>query len=177
MNQNSVLKTALQYGAYSGLSSFIFFLVIYFTGHNPLGAASWLGAWIPIVFIVLGTKYHRNNDLEGYMNYGRGLGIGTLIALCASIIISMSIYIFGTVVDAKILEPYLNEMMEATEKAKSFMSEELYDKGMEQITKMTMKDVAWSNFYNVILGGFIVSLITAAIYRKEKPFFEQDKNE
>ena len=178
MNQNPVLRTALQYGAYSGIGSFIYFLIVYYAGHNPLaGPITWVGSAIPIVFIVLGTKHFREFYLEGFIAYKKALGIGMFITLAAAVLFSLLIYIFGTVIDSKIVEMYINESLDAMEKGKGWLGNEFYEKALDQITKTTMRDISWGDFYKTVIGGFIVSLVVAGIYSKEKPFFEKDANE
>lgn len=176
MNNNPLLKTAMQYGAYSGLSNFAFFLLLYFVTSNPLGNIGWLGFWIPILFIVIGTKFHRNNDLEGYMKYWRGVNIGSLIALCASLIYAILVFAFVTLADPEILANYKNEALAGMDEARKYLSNDsilsAMDEAEKKIEEMTVSEIAQSVFFNGIIGGFIVSLIVAAIFRKDKPLFD-----
>ena len=174
---NPQVKTAMQYGAYSGLSSFCFFLLLYFVSSNPLGNKSWLGAWIPIVFIVLGTKYFRDSENGGFIAYWRGVGTGTFIALFSSLLFALLIYLFGTLADPQILENYKVESLQGIEEAKKFLTSETMlsrlDEAIEKIEKFSMSELALSFFYNGIFGGFVISLIVAAVLKKQKPLFEE----
>ena len=128
------------------------------------------------MFIVLATKFHRDKDLGGYINYGRGLSIGILVGGFAALLNAVLSYIFGTMADQFILENYKSEAMVSIDEARKFLSGERMlaklDEAVEQIDKMTMTQLSLSVFYNGSLGGLIVSLITAAIFRKPKPFFD-----
>lgn len=175
------MRTALQYGAYSGLSCFAFFLLLYYSGHNPLGKWSWLGAWIPIVFIAVGTKHFRDVVLDGYINYGKALSIGTLISAAAAITFSLLVYCFGSVIATSLAEMQFNDAVNTLEKGKDILGEEWYEKTMTQLEEskntITTASIAFNDFFSKSLGGFIVSLIVAAFYKREKPFFEKSDNE
>ena len=176
MNNSPLYRTSMQYGAYSGLSTFAFFLLIYFINSNPLGGKSMFGFWIPILFIFLGTKFHRDTDLGGYMNYWRGVVVGLFIALFASALGGLLVYLFGTLGDQGIIENFRAEQIakidESRQYVKSEFLNEMLDKAVEEINKSTIQKMAWGAFQNGIVYGAIISLIMAAILRKSKPFFE-----
>lgn len=177
MNNQPLLKTALKYGAIAGLGNFVFFLLLYFMGKNPLGNWSWAGVWITILVLVFGTKYHRNNDLGGYMSYGRGLGIGMLIIAFNALLFALLAYCFGTIIDSSIPQMMINEFMESMEKARKFLGEDKYQTIMDTFEKnkdqFTMGKVALGDFETKVIGGFIECLIIAGIFTRKRPMFEQ----
>jgi len=183
MDNQALLKTAIKFGTITGLGNIAFFFLLYFMGKNPLGNWSWLGVWIPILLIVLGTKEHRNKDLGGYMNYRRGLGMGMMITLFTAILFSMFVYTFGNFFDANILQMQKDEIttgMQAIDENKDAMikiiGEDKYDKSMEAMQKshdtMTMALVSMGQFEIKLFGGFIISLIVAAFVKKKRPLFD-----
>ncbi len=178
MNNQSIYKTALKYGTITGLGNFVFFLLIYFMGKNPLGNWSWLGAWISILLIILGSKEHRNLDLGGYMTYGRGLGMGTLITVFGALLFGVLLYSFGNFIDAGLAQMQIDEFYQGMEQAKKYLSEDKYSKIMETFeankSDFNMSKIAISNFEIKVLGGFIVSLVTAGILSKKRPMFFED---
>jgi hypothetical protein len=166
MTGNCLSKTAVNYGAMSGLASFIVFLALYFKGVNPLGTASWLGAWIPIVFIILSTKFYRNHCLEGFITYGQGMKIGLWTSFAAALLFSLLVYIFVTAIDGNVIQLYKNEMQSGLEETKFMFSKQLYDEGMESIEKLNGTTIAYNDFFMKMIGGLIISFITSAMYRK-----------
>ena len=173
MKTNPLFRTALNFGAMSGLASFLVFLALYFKGLNPLGTASWLGAWIPVVFLCIATKNYRDHALGGFINYGQGMRIGLLTALAASFLFALLIYIFVTIFDSNVIELYKNEMKAGLEETKFMFSDEMFDKAMEGFEKLTIVTVAYNDFFIKMVGGLLVTFITAAIYRRvPKPFEE-----
>src|SRR3954471_10807157 len=111
MNSSAQLKTAMKYGAFSGLSAFLVAVILYMLGKNPLGTLSWFGFWIPILFIVLGIQYHRDKDLGGDITYGRGVGTGFLITLFSTILFCAVIYAFFTFFATDVLEIHKAESL------------------------------------------------------------------
>jgi hypothetical protein len=174
MFNNPIFRTAFHYGTLSGLCSFAYFILIYMAGKNPLaGPVTWAGVVILPIFIILGTRHHRNVDLEGYMTYARGVGIGVFVSAVAAMLYSFLIYIFGSAVDPSIIEAYVDYSITGLEQGKSWMSESMYERAMIEIEKIGMADIAISDFYKTLIGGAIVALIVAAIFRNPKPFHEE----
>lgn len=177
MNNNPYLKTSMQFGAYSGLSSFMFFMILYFVNSNPLGNKGWLGFWIPILFIFLGTKFHRDKVLDNQISYGQAFGLGALIALCASLLYALLVFLFGTVADPSIVDNYKAEAMQGMEEARKYLSSEkllsAMDEAASKIEEMKIGELAQSIFLNGLIGGALVSLISSAILKKKKPLFDE----
>jgi len=163
----------MMYGAFSGLASFILAIVLYMLNKNPLGPVSWLGFWIPILFLVIGIQHHRDKDLGGYISYGRGVGTGVLITLFLSIVFCVLIYGFATFIGTDILEGFKQDTFEGLEKAKPYMGDTLYEQAVEETEKLTVGGMVLGEFQRKILGGIIMSLIIAAFMRKQKSIFEQ----
>ena len=166
---NTPGKAILNFGAMSGLGSFAVFLLLYYLGWNPLGQASWLGAWVPVVFICLSTAYVRNHLMGGYMSYGQAYRTGFLTAFGGAVLFSLMLYLFGKVIDPGLVESYKSEMLEGLENTKSIIGENLYESSVENLDKTTLFTIASGDFFSKALGGILVSLITAGFYRKQNP--------
>lgn len=165
-------QTSVNYGVISGLATFAFMLILYFCGLNPLGNWGWLGFWIPVLFICLGTMHQKNKIQGGFINYGQGLGLGILMTLVASFSSAVLVYVFCEFVDNSLVERNIEEAMAGMEKARDFLSDTMYEKAAEAIEQMTARDAAIGIFNSKLFGGLLVSLITAGVYRKLKPVFE-----
>lgn len=161
-------KVILNYGAMSGLSCFGFFLLLFTLGWNPLGQISWLGAWIPVIFIALSTGYFRDKLSGGYITYGHAFRIGFLTACCGAFMFDSLVYIFGTFINNTILDTYKTDMLTELEKTKSMFGERFYELSMESLEKTTMYNIVSSDFFLKVLGGALTALITSGFYRKNK---------
>jgi len=167
VNRGNQTKVALHYGVMSGLTSILVFVLIYFSGNSPLGQSSWLGVWVPVVFIPLAIKFHRNKNLEGYITFGQGFFTGIKTTFFAALLFSLLVYLFGAVIDGNLLESYKEEAMVGMEEVRPYFSENMIDAALENLDKMTMSSVAFNEFLTKMLGGAIISLIAAAAYRKK----------
>ena len=168
-----ILRTALNYGALSGTSCFGFFLLLYFMGFNPLGNLSWLGAWIPVVFICLSTSHFREYEAEGFISYSRAFKAGLLTAIAGALVYASMIYIFGSFIDHSLVDIYKNDLGDQLEKTKALINDNLYEKALEGLNQTTMYSIAFGDFFTKCIGGFIVSLVTAAVYKKTPPVFKE----
>ncbi len=178
MQNPPVIRTALNYGALSGLGSFAVFIILYFLGFNPLGPSSWAGAWIPVVFMVLSSRHYRNIENGGYLLYWQGFRIGLLTASAGALVYGVLSWAFVTVFDPGILDTFKQQSLEALELSegimKSMMGEAAYDQSIEGINNMHMEDVAASDVMNKMFGGLIAAFITAAFMRRDPNFSSEE---
>ncbi len=139
---------------------------------------TWLGAWIPIVFIVLATRHYRNYENGGVLSYSQGYSTGLLTAVCAGFLFALIIYSFGTIIDGSIVDRFKTENMayleQTAELSQSMFGEKMYDDAIANIEKTTIGTLASQEFYNKAMGGFIVAFITAAIFKRKIPLVPYD---
>ncbi|MEP7171229.1 MAG: DUF4199 domain-containing protein [Bacteroidota bacterium] len=172
MNSNPLLKTAMNFGAMSGLGSFAVFLGLYYKGISPLGNASWLGAWIPVVFICIATKNYREHVLGGEISYGQAMKIGLTTAMAASFLFVLLIYIFATIIDGSVVEKLKAEQIEQLDFSKLYFGDDFYSDLKDNVEKLTIKEIAFNDFFMKMIGALLVTFVTAAIYRKQNPEIE-----
>jgi hypothetical protein len=173
--QPSMSKSALNFGAKLGLVLMIISLINYvFNLYEASTAVSTIISLLSMAIlaggIYVGTKSFRDGLNEGTITYGKALGYGTLIALFAGIITSAFAFVYLGFIDDSFLQYTLTTQ-----------EDQMYEQGLpeEQIemrmkmTKMFMKPGAFALMgilTNTFLG-FIISLITAAILKKEPKEF------
>ncbi|MEO8148688.1 MAG: DUF4199 domain-containing protein [Bacteroidia bacterium] len=164
------LQTSLHYGAYYGLASFAFSMLLYYTIGNPIGALSWLGVWIPIVFICVAIKNHRNEHLGGYITYWEAFRAGFFTIVFGGALYAVFIYLFGISIAQQMVSDYKTEVMQQTESVRQLQlfDEKVIDTMIEGIEKTTMGSWASGDYMNKVLGAALVSLIAAAVYKKTK---------
>ena len=132
MHSPPVLKTALNYGALSGVGSFLVFLALYFMNLNPLGPASWMGAWVPLLFMVLATRHYRHYENGGFLRYWQGFRIGFLTASSGALLFGALAWLFVTLVDITVLERFKQESLEALELTEGMLKSMMGDSAFEQ---------------------------------------------
>ena len=171
--QPSSFKTAVNFGAMSGLSCFAIFILLYKMGINPLGPGSWMAIWIPPLFIFLGTRRFRNVELKGFISFGAAFRASFLTASSGALLYALLIYIFGTLIDPLVLDNFKEMMLTELEQTESMMrsvlGDSIYEKSIEEINNTTFKSMAMNDFFNKTIGGALFGLITAAILKRKSP--------
>lgn len=167
----SPVKNSLKWGLITGLVLIIFSLITYYGGMMANQALQWVSYLFLAIGIFLGVKKHRDDELGGYMTYGRGLGAGVLIGLFAGLLLAIYIYAFFSASPG------------ALEELKRIQEEGMYEKGMpqEQI-EMSLKFVspgimALFTLPAMTFFGFIFSLIISAILKKDRPAFIEERED
>ena len=168
--QKSYLNTAILYGAYYGMSAFVFSVLLSYTLGNPLGLVSWLGVWIPVMFICIAIKHQRDFLQEGYIDYWEAFRTGLSTIFFGGILFGMLLYLFGTVVQPHLLADYKTDMLNETENMRTInlFNEKLIDDIAEGIEKTTLGSAITGDYFNKTLGAALVSLIAASIYKRKK---------
>lgn len=166
----SLRSVAIKYGLIAGLVGIIFFVVIDFAGQSGNQSLSWIGLIFTAVIMFLAHKeFIRDGD--GYMNYGQGLGLGTLMSLISSVLSSIFTFVYIKFVNPAFLENTKAAQIAAMEERG------MSDAEIEQALKMSesFSGPTAILIFGIIMGvffGFIISLVVSAITKKTRPEFE-----
>ncbi|CAN5628939.1 hypothetical protein BH11BAC1_BH11BAC1_10810 [soil metagenome] len=172
MEKRTQMKVAMTYGAIYGLASSIIYLIFYFAGASIDNKAPQYVGWIVLIAsLFIGIKSYRDQDLDGYISYGKSLGTGTLIGLFGGIITGVFSVLMFTVIDPglaqKIIEKAQEDMIE-----RGNMSEDQINLAVSW-TRKFMNPIAL--FLFSILGSifmsFIFSLLISIFTKKEQTPF------
>lgn len=164
------MKHLTTWGGILGLLLIAFSLGLYLFDLTESKPAQWASYGLIAALIFVGTKAKRTSQ-EGFISYGQGLGTGVGIAFFGSIMVAFYTFVFFNYMDPDMLE----ELILRAE-------DQMYDQGMpdEQIemamtyTRKFMAPVpmALMVVLSYTIVGFIISLITSAILKKENTSFE-----
>lgn len=148
-------------------------LLLYFTGFQTEKLATgqyiqWIGFIVMIAVLWLGIKAVREESEGKYLTYGKGVGSGVLISLYSGLM--SSVYSF---IHFKFVNPEFADYQIALIRPK-WEAAGLGDAQMEQAEKMArvmMGPVAQAVMtpIMVVLIGLIISLIIAAILKRNPP--------
>lgn len=168
--QPSVASVALKYGLLFGLIGVVYQVIVMVT---DLGDNRWLSSLAYIILIagiVLAMKNYKEQNF-GYMSYGQGLGIGTLLAAVFGFMTGLFTWIYTEFIDTE----YMARMMEKqrVQMLEQGLSDEQVDAGMAMAENfqgpLTM--VVGGTVITLIFG-FIFSLVISAIMKNSRPEFE-----
>lgn len=168
--QPSVSSVAIKYGAIGALASVVFTAVMLISGVNVSGWAGALGYIILIAFMVLAMKDYKNKN-NGFMSYGQGLGIGTLVALIFGVLGGLFMFVYTSFIDPD----YTSNLMDKQriELEERGMSDEQIEQAIvmgESFSSPALM-IVWS-IVGYLLIGFIISLIVSAVMKNKRPEFE-----
>ena len=124
----SPMSVAIRYGVIGGLIGVALGLGTYLAGMQGtiptiLNIVSFV---VGILIIVYAIRDHRDNDLGGFISYGRCVGVGVLTALIMGVISAIWTIVLYNFIDPDIMATLMEPQMEAMEEAG--MSEE--DRGI-----------------------------------------------
>ena len=166
--QPTTARAALKWGAISGIGSMIFTTIMYVTGQVANGGLAWLGMIIPIAAMVMAMKEFRTQN-GGFMSYGQGLGIGTLLSGIGGFLAGVYNYIYNEFVDPTLRQQILDKTREELENRG--IDDAQIDATIEMSAKFSTPGITFAlSIFMAILIGFIFSLIVSAIMKKDKPF-------
>lgn len=170
-NNPNILKSTMTSGAILGAALLIYSLILYMTNLTFSTALGYVSYVLMIGGIILGIKNYRDQEQEGYITYGRALGVGMLTVLFASIIMAAFIYVLYSMIDPGLIDKSLDiartKLME-----KHTMSDEQIESAIDMSKKfMTPLFMAFGTIVGNAFTGLIFSLIICAFMKKEKSIF------
>jgi hypothetical protein len=175
----SYRNTAVTYGALTGLVSIVIGLLSYLAGFSDpskqQGAMGWINLLISYAVmiggLVLAVRKHRDQELGGFITFGRAFGAGFLTMLVLALITAVWTYIFFNFIATDMLdlikETSINSMVE-----KQGMSIEQAEAAMDNPISKSMMNPAMFTvfaFFGIAVIGTIFALIVAAIMKKTPP--------
>jgi hypothetical protein len=164
------VSVAVRYGVLTGLVSIIFSFLLLATGQEGNVPLSMLGFVIWIGGVVLAHKFFKAHN-GGFMSYGQGLGIGTLISAISGAMGAIFRYVYMEFIDPSAMQRTVDAARAKLE------SQGMDDAQIDQAVAMTQKFSSGPMgmviaIISAVVIGFILSLIVAAITKNTRPEFE-----
>jgi len=163
---NSIWKSGFIYGAILGLIMIIYTVLLYVMDQSFNRFLPYLNYVFLAIIVFYGAKSYRDNSLDGFINYGRALGISMIIVGVAAIISSVYFFVHISVVDTE----YVTKLLMTVE-------EGMLEKGMPDdqiemavsVQKKMMKPGILSvlSFLGIAFWGLVISLITSIFVKKQ----------
>lgn len=167
--QPSSARLALKWGGILGLVLILITLIMYITSPagSPGFSALTLIAMVAFLSLAL-LEYRRTN--EGFITYGEGMSIGALLSAVAGLLSSAFITFYNVVIDPTIQQRATELAREEMEKRN--ISDEQIDQSMEMMQKFQSPGILFvAQVFGTIIMGVLLTLIVAAIVRRNRPVF------
>jgi hypothetical protein len=84
------------------------------------------------------------------------------------------VYVYGKVIEPDLIELIKSDTLKNVDKMEDMLGSDskILDEAIKQLESMNIGQIAWGQYWNKIIWGFILSLIIAGILKKEKPLFD-----
>ncbi len=168
--QASTARTALKYGILTSVAIIIFTTITFVSGQSQNKWLAMVSYLIMIIGIYLAMKEYRETN-KGFMSYGEGLGLGSLVSAILGFFSSMFSMFYVRFIDPTIRTQILDKARADMEA--QGLDDSQIDHYMELSEKFSSPGIMFAaGVFGFLLLGFIFSLIIAAILRRDKPVFE-----
>jgi hypothetical protein len=157
-------SVGMKFGLYSGLVGLTIFLITVILGQNPFGGWwNWIGVAFSIALMFLAHKNFKENNGDGYMSYGQGLGIGFWMTLISTILSISVMYIYLTFIDGSPMDLFLEEQV-------AKMEEQGQNEQAIEMAQTWTKKLFWVfALIGSIFWGMIIALILSIFTQKKAP--------
>ncbi len=161
---------------WASLVALIMILLIYIFHFANVDQKSYLNylSYLPFLGgLVMAVKSHRDEELGGYISFGRAFSTGFRYSSLLSIFMGLFMLIYFKWLNPEVLEQGLNEA-----------ENQMLDQGKSSHEIDTAMGLArsWGPYFAAIgtsimytLTGALASLVFAYIFKKEKPLYESEE--
>ena len=148
--------TAMKYGLIGGLILIVLSLVynmadmIDYTGQESNWLSNVLNWGVMIGVIVMAIKQHRDEELGGYIKFGRCIGLGTLIGLVIGVLTGIFGLIYFNLIDPGLIDEIMSQFEE------NFSQQGMDENAMEMA-------LSWTRSMFSPVGLFLMSLVMSVV--------------
>ncbi len=166
-NKISLGKFTMIYGGITGVILIMISLIFYVIDVDPSSFLSYLNILLLIGAMAYAGIQYRNTVKGGFMSYGRGLGVGFLVGLFASVVLAIYTFVFFKYIDPGMIAKIMATAEEKMLAKNPDMTDEQIEMAMKY-SSMFMTPIAmmiWT-VLGMAFWSLIFSLIVAAFTKK-----------
>ncbi len=168
--KTTTARVALKFGVVTAIAQIVYTTILYVSGLHTNSGLATLGIVISIVGMIAAMREFKE-DSNGFMSYGQGLGLGTMMTAVAGFIAGVYEYIYTSFINSTIRQQVLDKVRLYMEARGSDGTQ--IEKGMWFVEKVTSPAFAFVlGMLKAVILGFIIALIVSAIMKKDKPVFD-----
>ena len=161
-------NTGIKYGVFVGIAGIAFSLLALVIPALLSFILTLASIGVTIGILYKGLVYYRDKELGGAISFGQGFGFGMIVGLIGSIFKAITVYLVTRFANGDLNEEIINQQMEGMED--SGLDEETMNMVFNLMESFTSPmGLSIFSFVTYIFWGLIVSLILAAIVKKEHP--------
>ena len=161
----SKYNTSLKYGFYGALIGVVFFYLLLFSGNSPWGSSSWMGSWIPGVSAYFAVKTYIYYSEKDTIKFSELFRTSFVSIFYQALFYNLLTVISSLLIQTNAIEIYKEELIQNAEQMKAMLSEQMYNQLLVELQNLTHSTLAFWDFIYKLIGGTLVSLILASIFR------------
>lgn len=171
----SLFPSALRFGIIGGLCFVVYGLILYTFFSNPAEAGALAMAYqhgvstiIFVAIMIFAIKNHRDEDLGGYITYGRAFLTGLVSVLIARTIFALFGWLYSTVINpnfAKEMQENLRTMYENQGMSEAQIEQAL---GFVEMFSNPLISLGFVLVWGAISGAIVAAIVAAAM-QKNRP--------
>ncbi len=162
-----IKSNAIKFGIIGGLGGVIVSLILFFANLQYESWSKWLQSIVMIVAIIAGIRAIADANKNKLVPFGSLFSGGMLITVIISVISIIYFLVYSNLIETN----FIDNLLEVSRKqmAEKGLSEEQVDAAIEMSKKfMSPAIMTVISLISSLIMGAIVSLIGAAIFKKEK---------
>ncbi|MTI32537.1 DUF4199 domain-containing protein [Xanthovirga aplysinae] len=170
----SVWQIGFKFGLITSIVLIIFSLILNVTelsfDPNIGGSLQYLSYLFLIIGMIFAHKAYKERN-DGFMKYGTGLGLGTIVALLSGVLGAVFFFVYVSYVDTEYIAKALE--LGRLQMEKKGLDDDVVDQAIEMQAKfMTPTVMSGMAAVFTLIGGFILSLLVTIFTKKNRPDFE-----
>lgn len=158
-------NTSFKYGFYGALIGVVFFYLLLFSGNSPWGSASWMGSWIPGISAYFSLKTFIYFSDDDSFKFSALFRISVVSIFYQALFYNVLTVVISSFIETNAIEIYKEELIQNAEQMRAMLSEQMYNQLILELQNLTHSTLAFWDFIYKLMGGTIVSLILASIFR------------
>ncbi len=162
IKKNSLFSVSLTYGLLTAIGLIMVSLLSYLFDLSGIGLIFVLTYGLILAGIILGMLRYRDDDLQGFISYGKALGAGTLISVFAALISGIFMLFFNIYIAPEAMEAIKQNYWEVIIEAYPDITEKQFNVFLYSFTFVF-------GVLGVSVMGFIFSLVSATFIQKKDP--------
>lgn len=173
---NPIYSVSIKYGSIAAVLSIVLFLILYYSGRNPLLIPAFLDFRILLfpIFLVFSMRDFKENWNGGFLHFWQGFSIGILVIGLIALLMALFILIFGSWIEPDFVSNFIQSSIEqiesAREKITTAIGEEELTKVLEILPSTTLYDLALDYFLKSLPYGLFLTIIISLILRRKPNF-------
>lgn len=165
--QPNIWRAGLNNGLIVGLALVIYSLLLFMTNLSDNKLLGYISYLILIIGIIWAHQNFKRSG-NGYMTYGEGLGLGTIVSGIAGFISGVFSMLYIKFIDPNLMKAAIQEQIVALQD--QGMSQAQIDQVQKALSFMqTPVMMVLAAAFSFIIMGFILSLIISAFTKKLNP--------